>query len=105
MAASYHWPMFRQENRTLSQLSTHQCDKQVVENEIDCYYRVEPVGFPHCDLHNFGPALIRKDLKHRHEGLGKEKFNLLKHDKWSMFSISTQLHFLKQLGVYKEIFT
>lgn len=53
----------------------------MVENEIDCYNRVEAVSFLYCDLYNFGLVFIGKDLKYRYEGLGKEKFNLLKYYK------------------------
>lgn len=75
----------------------------MVENEIDCYDRVESVSFLYCDLYNFGLVFIGKDLKYRYEGLGKEKFNLLKYYKWFMFFVLIKFYLLKEFfKVYNE---
>lgn len=57
--------------------STHQSNKQVVEDEVDGHdggYSVlgAPHGLDHRLVHHLHPALLRQDLEHGHERLREE---------------------------------
>ena len=50
--------------------SAHQSDKQVIENEVDGDKRRDAfTRLPHRAEHNFIPAFLCQDLKHRHHAL------------------------------------